>query len=505
MTPHESEAVAYEPDERLELDCAPQSTKADVVSIDSHRMARLQDAVDLLPYPDTIGSLARQRGDDYAEHIQALVAARKYDLRGNPPAYEKEAMENFHASVETLLEAIIANHQSEHVPGTAEYLREEQQNKRFKEEVVETLTRAERMSFKAARHSKTYAWLSQLEPAAQAAAIERLIGIAAGGETVAPMKRVRELKEPAVPKASRAKSAATERVLPEDEAAPTRRVDTDTYSDFYQRVLKKIPIPSHEQQMAWTKQIERGDMVAKEKMIVGNLRLVADLAHRSGAPYVSQADRFEMGVVGLIRAVEKFDWRKGNHFSTYATLWIRQAIQRGCEDTGRTIRVPVHIEQKLNKLRRHTRELTQKHGREATDAELGEAMGITPEQLHELYDADRRPASLEAPVGDDGETEFGSLLPDHRHNPVAAVIEAEENDLDRLLKPLTTLQRSVLIGRLGLDGGAGWTATETGRQLGIPRERVSSIEERALEILQEYRADPEAWELAYGLPVLLER
>src|SRR5919202_3351428 len=220
-------------------------------------------------------------------------------------------------------------------------------------------------------------------------------------------------------------------VRPENPEAPyTHDVVAEATSDSLQLFLRDIsqrPLLTAAEEVDLAKRIERGDQAAKDRMIEANLRLVVSNAKRyrgAGLPFL---DLIQEGILGLIRAVEKFDYRRGFKFSTYATWWIRQAMQRGLQHQARTIRIPVHIAQELTKLRAAERKLVAELGRDPTDAELAAAIGVDAEHIDELRAAERVPVSLETPVGGDGDAELGELLPAEGPSPLEAVaVELEE-------------------------------------------------------------------------------
>jgi RNA polymerase sigma factor (sigma-70 family) len=216
-------------------------------------------------------------------------------------------------------------------------------------------------------------------------------------------------------------------------------------------------------------------------MINSNLRLVVSQARRYQGHGLPMEDLVQEGMLGLIRAVEKFDWRRGFKFSTYGTLWIRQAIQRGLQNHGRTIRVPVHVAQRQVKVRKIESELSTKLGREPTDEEIAAVAELDVEEVAELRDLSRGLASLDQPVGEDGETAFGDLLASDHPEP-----DQEIADLDRdrrvndVVEQLPEAERNVIRLRFGLTGEEPRTLRQTGSELGIPLERARELEERGL-------------------------
>jgi RNA polymerase primary sigma factor len=246
----------------------------------------------------------------------------------------------------------------------------------------------------------------------------------------------------------------------------------------------RLLTPAEEIELA--KRIERGDLEAKERMVNSNLRLVVSIARKyRGSGELTLLDLIQEGILGLIRAAEKFDWRKGFRFSTYATLWIRQAIQRGLADRGRTIRLPANVAQRARTIARVERELAAKEGRDPTDEEIAEAAGLTLEQVVELRDVSRVVTSLERPVGDDDAAELGQLLPSSGPTPDEEVeVSLREDLVRRTLAELPPQQRRVIELRFGLDGhDEPLGLAQVGREMGVSASRVRQIEQDALQRL----------------------
>jgi len=262
---------------------------------------------------------------------------------------------------------------------------------------------------------------------------------------------------------------------------------TDAMSLFLQEV-RRYPLLTRAEEVELAKRIERGDMEAKSRLINSNLRLVISNARKYQGHDLPLLDLIQEGILGLIRASEKFDWRKGYKFSTYATFWIRQAIQRALDNRARTIRIPVHLGQRERRIARATNELATKLGREPTDEEIAQAAEITVDELREARDATRVVTSLDRPVGDSEETPFGALLASDARGPEEEVdILLREDALGRALDQLPEQEREVVKLRYGVGGDEPTPLVETGRRLGISQDTVRRLERRALAELAESR------------------
>jgi RNA polymerase primary sigma factor len=275
---------------------------------------------------------------------------------------------------------------------------------------------------------------------------------------------------------------ADDRGVPEPEV---REISTDSLQLFLKDV-GKVDLLTAAQEVELAKRIERGDHRAKQEMVEANLRLVVSIAKKyrnQGLPFL---DLIQEGTIGLVRAAEKFDHRKGFKFSTYATWWIRQAVARALADKARTIRMPVHIVEKLNKIVRTERKLRAELGREPFAWEIGAELELHADEVESIRRSSQPPVSLEKPVGDDEESEFGHFLTDENEALPDEVAEEElrKAALKRVLGSLSPRERRVLELRYGLDGEHPRTLDEVGRTFNVTRERIRQIENQSLKKLR---------------------
>lgn len=275
-----------------------------------------------------------------------------------------------------------------------------------------------------------------------------------------------------------------------EEAERPRRLNlkTEVSTDSLQLFLKdigRVPLLTARQEVELAKRIELGDLDAKRHMVEANLRLVVSIAKNYRNQGLAFLDLIQEGTIGLVRAAEKFDYRRGFKFSTYATWWIRQAVARAIADKGRTIRMPVHVVEKLNKINRIERKLVAELGREPSIPEISEAVGIPEPEVEHIKRSAQTPVSLEKPVGDDEESEFGQFIADENapSPEESAELSLRHEALQGVLNTLTYRERRVLELRYGLDGEQPRTLDEVGRTFNVTRERIRQIENQSLQKL----------------------
>ena len=266
---------------------------------------------------------------------------------------------------------------------------------------------------------------------------------------------------------------------------PAATLESGTLQLFFSQAARH-PLLTAAQEVDLARRIERGDLEAKEQMINANLRLVISNARKYQNLGLPLTDLIQEGVLGLIRASEKFDWRRGFKFSTYATLWIRQSMQRALANTSRTIRIPVHIEQRQRKVARAQRELTNKLGREPSEEELAAATELELVEVIALRDAPQATASLDKPIDEDGETALGDLLQSDTPEPIEEVAAGERTDVvSSALEDLPAPEREVIELRFGLADGQEKSRDAIAKELGLSWQRVDKLERDALQHLQQ--------------------
>ena len=288
---------------------------------------------------------------------------------------------------------------------------------------------------------------------------------------------------------------AAEAVARQEQEEPAPALDlserTPSYDPvrMYLKEIGKVPLLTAAQEVSLAKRIEHHDSEAKRKLVEANLRLVVSIAKRYSWGTMSLLDLIQEGNLGLIRAVEKFDYRRGYKFSTYATWWIRQAITRGMADQARTIRVPVHMVEQINKLARVQRRLQSGMAREPTPEEIASEMDVSPAKVREILKVSQQPISLESPIGDEGDSELGDFIEDQDAvtavGTVSEIMQKEE--LTQALSLLPFRERKVIELRFGLKGEHPRTLEEVGQKFGVTRERIRQIEAKTLAKLASYR------------------
>ena len=273
--------------------------------------------------------------------------------------------------------------------------------------------------------------------------------------------------------------------------SPVRGVETDSgnVSDpihMYLKEIGQVPLLTPEQEVELARRVAEGDEEAKKQLEEANLRLVVSIAKHYTGHDMSLMDLIQEGNLGLIRAVEKYDYKKGFRFSTYATWWIRQSITRAIADQGRTIRIPVHMVENINKVNRASRDLMQELGRDATPEEIAKRIHMTPERVREIQKISREPVSMETPVGDEEDSSLGDFIRDDT-TPVPADEAARvmlKEQIRQILTDLSDREQQVLHLRYGLDDDRPRTLEEVGKQLNVTRERIRQIEAKALRKLK---------------------
>ena len=272
----------------------------------------------------------------------------------------------------------------------------------------------------------------------------------------------------------------------EEEIVLPKSVNVDDPVRMYLKEIGKVPLLKKEQEIELAKRIEAGDEAARQKLTEANLRLVVSIAKRYVGRGMLFLDLIQEGNLGLLKAVKKFDWRKGYKFSTYATWWIRQAITRSIADQARTIRVPVHMVETINKLIRIQRQLLQDLGHEPKPEEIAKEMGITVDKVMKILKIAQEPVSLETPIGEEEDSHLGDFIPDTDSPAPAesAAFAILKDQLNEVLDSLTLREQKVLKLRFGIDDGRARTLEEVGKQFDVTRERIRQIEAKALRKLK---------------------
>ena len=343
------------------------------------------------------------------------------------------------------------------------------------QEMEEDINSLEPVSFELEEMSAMHEDLTQIQssPEPEAAPILRLPTTATQGVT--PVRRPTAMRR-------RRSEDQDENTVSSTDAGESDAVMT------YLREIGRVPMITHDREIELAQRIEMGDRDAMKQFILANLRLVVSIAKRYVGRGLTLLDLIQEGNIGLIRAVQRYDWRRGHRFSTHATWWIRQAISRAVADKGRTIRLPVYVNTALNRIRRERQRLLQELGREPTEQELADATGLDPLRMIELQSAPGAPVSLELPVGEDEEQELGDVLADTESASPEdiATTQTLKDEVQRVLESvLTPRERLVLQLRFGLGNGQAHPLEQVGRELGITRERVRQIEAGALAKLRQ--------------------
>ena len=277
-----------------------------------------------------------------------------------------------------------------------------------------------------------------------------------------------------------------EKTAEESENSFTERGNAEDPVRMYLKEIGRIPLLSSEEEIELAKRMEEGDEEAKKKLSEANLRLTVSIAKRYSGRGMQFLDLIQEGNLGLIKAVEKFDYRKGYKFSTYATWWIRQSITRAIADQARTIRIPVHMVETMNRVNRTSRRLLQEYGREPTPEEIAEAMNLPVERVLEISKISQEPVSLETPIGEEEDSHLGDFIQDE-HIPVPADEAAHtllRVQLEKVMDTLSEREQKVLALRFGLEDGKPHTLEEVGREFQVTRERIRQIEAKALRKLR---------------------
>ena len=277
-----------------------------------------------------------------------------------------------------------------------------------------------------------------------------------------------------------------EKTAEESENSFTERGNAEDPVRMYLKEIGRIPLLSSEEEIELAKRMEEGDEEAKKKLSEANLRLTVSIAKRYSGRGMQFLDLIQEGNLGLIKAVEKFDYRKGYKFSTYATWWIRQSITRAIADQARTIRIPVHMVETMNRVNRTSRRLLQEYGREPTPEEIADTMNLPVERVLEISKISQEPVSLETPIGEEEDSHLGDFIQDE-HIPVPADEAAHtllREQLEKVMDTLSEREQKVLALRFGLEDGKPHTLEEVGREFQVTRERIRQIEAKALRKLR---------------------
>jgi RNA polymerase primary sigma factor len=262
--------------------------------------------------------------------------------------------------------------------------------------------------------------------------------------------------------------------------------DGDSGIKIYLREIGQTPLLTREEEVKLARKIKRGDQAARQHMIKANLRLVVKIAHDYSSYGLPLLDLISEGNIGLMKAVERFDPKKGGKLSTYAAWWIKQSIKRALANQSKTIRLPVHLVDKISKMRRVSLQMSEELGREPSDDELAEEIGIAAGKVSQLKTVSIRPASLDAPISDEDSTEFGEIVGDEdAFTPFELLRDKNlRNEVDGLLDVLDDRERKIIFSRFGLDGGKPKTLEEVGKKFGVTRERIRQLQNIALSKLR---------------------